>query len=266
VEPDPPTAPREIRMPPPSEDRTIPITADDAATIARSLGVAPPAPPAGWQGTSLPTYAQPTRPLGDGFQTADQPTVPRNKADPFAPPPMRTIEPRTAPSGARTWMLAAFAVLVIAAVVAFVLLPGEPAPTITILTTPDGAEVSIDGRAVGPTPATIADGLEVGHAYQIDVTHVGYAPRSVVVQAQPGPVEQQVVLTGLPATLHVETQPSGAPVTVGGTPRGSAPVDVSGFLVGQRVEVRASLPGHGPPAVQSVELAQQATTVTIAIP
>jgi serine/threonine protein kinase len=264
VEPDPPTAPRELRMPPPSEDRTIPITADDAATIARSLAAQRPMPP-GWQQVpSLPTYAQPTRPL-DGLQTADQPTVPRGN-DPFAPPPPAPIERAPRSSSARTWIFAAVAVLVMAAVVALVLVPGEPAPSITILTMPAGAAVTIDGRPVGDTPVTITDGLEVGHAYQITVAHAGYGPRSIVVQAQPGPVDQQVVLTGLPARLHVESQPPGALITVGGTPRGAAPIDADAFMVGQTVEVRGSLPGHGLPVTQSVELTQETTSVVLTIP
>ena len=189
-------------------------------------------------------------------------------ADPFAsPPPMTTSGAEAEPSRwrASAYTIAAVVLLGIAATIAFVFAPGEPAPTFSIVTSPPGADVSIDGRAVGMTPLIIAEGLEVGHAYQIAVTRRGYGPRSLVLQAQPGPVEQQVVLTGLPATLHVDTAPPGGQVTIGGTPRGVAPVDASGFLVGAHVEVRASLPGHGLPVVQSVEL-DETTSLTITIP
>ena len=135
-----------------------------------------------------------------------------------------------------------------------------------IVSTPEGAIVSMNGQSLGPTPVTISEGLEVGHAYELDVVHPGYQAWHAVIQAQNGLVQQSAILAALPASLHVETVPPGGQVLVGGSPRGAAPVDVSGFLVGQTVEVRASRPGHGVPVVQAVVLETESTSVTITTP
>ncbi len=290
--PEPPTSPVGQDLPPPSEDRTIPISAADAEPIARSLGLVGPRPvqapaaahaprtsggfaqpPSGWQQgpwpAALPTYAQPTRPITDPFHAPEQPTVPLG-ADPFAPPPPAVPLPAELggprPSRAPIVMLALLGLVAVAAVVAFVVLPGAPTPEIMIVSTPEGAIVSMNGQSLGPTPVTISEGLEVGHAYELDVVHPGYQAWHAVIQAQNGLVQQSAILAALPASLHVETVPPGGQVLVGGSPRGAAPVDVSGFLVGQTVEVRASRPGHGVPVVQAVVLETESTSVTITTP
>ena len=293
--PEPPTnVVQPLRMPPPSEEMTIPISAQDAQVVARSLGMPqqqagarpslgiplPPAqrpsfqqPPPGWQQpgwpTAMPTYAQPTRPISDPFHPPEQPTVPLG-SDPFAaPPPPTPIPAELGGPGPTRWPLYVLLVAVLALVaggIAYLVTPGPPAPSITIVSTPSSADVSMDGRPLGMTPVTITEGLEVGHAYELTVVHAGYQPWRAVIQAQNGLVQQSAILAALPASLHVDTTPPGGMVTVGGSPRGQAPVDVAGFLVGQTVEVRASRPGRGVPVVQSVLLATEATSVTVTTP
>jgi hypothetical protein len=253
------------------------IQAPSATSSRPSGGFAQPPPP-GWQQgpwpsappTALPTYAQPTRQLVDPFGAPEQPTVPLG-ADPFAAPPPSQQLPtdlRNAQGGGRTglWVLVGLLIVAAIAAVTFALLPGAPPPQITIVSTPPGADVTIDGRALGQTPVTITEGLEVGHAYELRVTHAGYQEWRAVLQAQNGPMTQSAILAALAASLHVDTAPPGGLVTVGGSPRGAAPVDVTGFLVGQTVEVRASRPGRGVPVVQSVVLENVQNSVIITTP
>ncbi len=266
------------------EDQTIPLSAAEAEQVHRALSAPPaprpsvpqgfappppaPGPSAGPWPVTLPTYAQPTRPIVDPFHAPENPTVPRG-ADPFAPPPPAQPLPAElggpAPSRVGTYIIGVLAVVAIAALVLVFAFPSAARPEISIISIPTGAEVLMGERSLGIAPVLVQEDLEVGHSYEFTVTHPGYQPWHATIQAQPGPVQQTAILAALPAALHVETTPPGGLVTVGGSPRGVAPVDVDGFLVGQTVEVRASRPGNVP-VIQSVVLDSEHTSVTLTVP
>ncbi|MFO0682596.1 MAG: protein kinase [Sandaracinus sp.] len=269
------------------EDQTIPLSAAEAELVQRALAApqvprtsapqafTPPpartvsAPPSqGPWPVALPTYAQPTRPIHDPFHAPEQPTVPRG-ADPFAPPPPAQPLPAElggpAPSRLGTYVIVLLGLLAIGAVAVWLAFPRAASPEISIISIPTGAEVFMGPRSLGIAPVLVQEDLEVGNAYEFTVTHPGYQPWHATIQAQPGPVQQTAILAALPASLHVDTTPPGGLVTVGGSPRGVAPVDVDGFLVGQSVEVRASRPGNVP-VIQSVVLDSEHTSVTLTVP
>jgi hypothetical protein len=146
-------------------------------------------------------------------------------------------------------------------------LGSAPPPALEIISSPTGAQVSIDGRTVpGVTPLTITEGIESGTAYRVQVTMPGYQPWAAQLTPAGGTLRQFVVLAPMPATLRVETDPPGAQaeIHVNGTPRGPAPIEVSGFLVGQEVEIRANVPGR-PQVIRRVRLGQGTTTERISI-
>jgi formylglycine-generating enzyme required for sulfatase activity len=94
---------------------------------------------------------------------------------------------------------------------------------VRVLTEPAGAEVLVDGKAQGTTPAQLE--LDAG-THRVELRHPGFrtwVSDLQIVASQPqtlGPVR-----LGLPdGTLVVRTEPAGANVSVGGAFRGRTPV------------------------------------------
>lgn len=152
-------------------------------------------------------------------------------------------EPRPVP-----WALLGVGLLglaLLAGAVVYALVPG-PVPGFEISSLPAGATVTVDGAVIGTTPIVLRDGLVVGRRYAFEVSLEGHQAASFELVASPGTDRREVVLSPLPAVLHVETIPPGARVTVGGASRGVAPRDVGGLFVGAEVEVHVDAPGHHP--------------------
>lgn len=156
--------------------------------------------------------------------------------------------------------------LLIGLAIAFAFGRHSAPPAFEIISSPSGAQVSIDGRRLGGlTPLTITEGLEPGRTYLIEVSVPGYQPASQSLTAQAGLQRHLFVLTPLPATLRVETDPPGLEVLVNGAPRGASPIEVTGLSAGQEVEVRTQLPGRGV-VVRRIRLGGGTTVERIAGP
>jgi hypothetical protein len=166
------------------------------------------------------------------------------------------------------WVLAVLGLLalaVIGGVAVYLVVPTAPPPSFEIASLPPGAQVVVDGTALpGVTPVSIREGLEVGRVYAVQVTLAGHEPSSFQLQAGPGTMRREVVLSPLPATLRIETVPPGAQVAVSGANRGASPVDVGGLFVGAQVEVRVDAPGYGS-RVERVQVTSATTTTQITL-
>jgi hypothetical protein len=134
---------------------------------------------------------------------------------------------------------------VMAGAVVYALVP-SPSPAFEISSLPSGATVAVDGAVAGVTPLVLRDRLVVGQRYTFQVSLDGHQASAFELRAVPGTDRREVVLSPLPAVLHIDTQPPGAQVAVGGAARGRAPLDIGGLFVGAEVEVRADAPGHRP--------------------
>jgi len=91
------------------------------------------------------------------------------------------------------------------------------AGTLTVESTPPGAKVLIDNVERGTTPATIA-GIPVGdHTLHIELPHHEVARREFSLADEELKLEQ-AVLTPLPATVEVTSEPAGATILLDGQP------------------------------------------------
>jgi hypothetical protein len=152
----------------------------------------------------------------------------------------------------RNWILWAVSLVALAQMPMVTLwLMGRPLPfgqsttgTVHVESTPSGAEVRMDGRAVGVTPLALSlDAgdrlLEVqygGVVRQLPVTvHSGEVMRQRIEFVGPAPAAPAVV-----GALSVATEPPrAAAVSVDGTPRGNSPVVISDLAPGEHtVSVR----------------------------
>ncbi len=106
---------------------------------------------------------------------------------------------------------------------------------------PAGAQVFLDGRAVGVAPLTL-DNLPPGE-YSLRLTYANYRDdaRQVTISAgQRTTVEAQ--LEAMPATVAITSTPEGATIFVDDQPRGQTPATLSDIAPGQHV-VRLSKDG-----------------------
>ena len=110
---------------------------------------------------------------------------------------------------------------------------------LAIITRPDGSSVTVDGEAQGKTPLTLT--LPAG-PHEIAIVHERYA---TVTQSVDVPGKLDVTLKRPTATLHVDSEPAGGEVIVGGKPRGKTPVDVT-LDAFQHYDVQVMLLGTKP--------------------
>ena len=135
--------------------------------------------------------------------------------------------------------------------------------TLSVTTTPAGAEVSVDGQKAGVTPLTLT--LKPG-PHTVELRGRG-EPRTLPVTITAGTqVTQYIEMPGpAPAALgqlHIRTEPAGAPVSVDGVARGRSPVLVDGLRPGEHTVVLDSEFG----AVRHTVMVAAATTASLVVP
>lgn len=137
-----------------------------------------------------------------------------------------------------------------------------PTGTLAVQTNPPGVSVFVDGVAHGNTPARLT--LPAG-AHIVELRGRG-VPRVIPLSVTAGAeVSQYLELPETPSTgsLLVQSEPSGAKVTVDGTPRGNAPVSVADLAPGEHEVVLQA--GNAPPVRQKVAI-QAGVTASVLAP
>ncbi len=144
-------------------------------------------------------------------------------------------------------------------------------PQLAVTTEPPGAQVSIDGKAVGVSPLTAtlddaARGKSV--AVRVALDKHDAVERLVEIPKSAGPELRAEFKLGDSATaLRIETEPSGAEVKVNGEPRGRSPLTVKlpDDQLATALQVEALVPGawFGKLTVNDIE---RSATKTVRIP
>jgi len=126
--------------------------------------------------------------------------------------------------------------------------PSEPAVPpgelvqVEVVTTPRGAQVSVDDRAHGAAPVTLE--LALDRPVVVTASAPGYAPARAELTPQKKPAPLKLKLKALPYIVHVESTPPGASVNVGGH-KGTTPVDLElDDVPTTELSVNAKLAGH----------------------
>jgi hypothetical protein len=123
---------------------------------------------------------------------------------------------------------------------------GAEKTSVTIQTVPKGALIEVEGKNAG----TAADGtlvvrdLEVGRAYPVVARLDGYEPRQAVVQPRAGANAVTLELVALAPTVSLETQPSGASVTIDDAAVGTTPLALTTLPPGKSVLVTFKKQGY----------------------
>lgn len=121
-----------------------------------------------------------------------------------------------------------------------------PAATVSVLlvSEPEGATVTRNGSVIGTTPKLLPE--EPAGRYEFEFSLNGYRPhRTEIDLAGPAPRRVAVKLVSSSATLHIESEPAGADVSVNGTSCGKTPAMASQVPEGEST-VLVSMPGYKP--------------------
>ncbi|MDB4959157.1 MAG: hypothetical protein JWO36_6726 [Myxococcales bacterium] len=113
----------------------------------------------------------------------------------------------------------------------------------TIMTTPAGSTVQLDGLAVGPSPITVDGPCQ---RRQLAVAHARYQGATQWVTPTPGKAASvEVVLQRPTHSLMIETAPLGATISIGGRRAGTSPtmVELMGF---SSIAITITKPGYAP--------------------
>ena len=137
----------------------------------------------------------------------------------------------------------------------------KPAPTpgrVVVRSTPSGAAVTIDGKAVGRTPLTARDLPLAAHTVVVsrpgfgsETRRVTLTPRApttgitVTLNAERSARPSAGVKPGATGSVTVDSRPKGAQVTIDGRAVGVTPVSVPGLTPGAHA-VRVQLARHKP--------------------
>lgn len=113
---------------------------------------------------------------------------------------------------------------------------------VLVHSTPDGAEVTLDGAFRGKTPLMITD-FPAG-AHRLQVAKPGFFAKDVEVSVKDrAPQWVKVDLTSDAATLNVSSTPAGAAVLVNGANRGTTPCRIDALPSGE-VQLELRLAGY----------------------
>ncbi len=116
--------------------------------------------------------------------------------------------------------------------------------TLSVRTSPPGAEVTLDGVREGVSPCEIAN-VRTG-VVKLGITARGHHVFEETLSLQAGEVRQiDISLRPQPSSLRITTTPAGARILVNGQYRGRAPVDITPLAAGTYT-LRAELPAHDP--------------------
>lgn len=123
--------------------------------------------------------------------------------------------------------------------------------TLSVRTTPPGAEVALDGIRQGASPCEIAD-VRTGEV-KLGITAPGHHAFEETLSLQAGEVRQiDISLRPQPSSLRITTTPPGARIVLNDQYRGRSPLDIAPLSAGTYA-LRAELPAHDP-ATRSVQL------------
>lgn len=180
---------------------------------------------------------------------------------------------------ARRTVLAVFAGLVLAVVVAGALLvppllgrrqratpaaAGDSVATLALEATPAAASILLDGRSAGS--GAFHGEVAPHHEHHARLTAPGYADSEIVIRLGAGDsTHRQIALRELLGDVRIETRPPGAAVTVDGRAVGTGPVTVRALGAGRPHRVEATLAGHGLARQDVVPQAGASTPVTLAL-
>jgi hypothetical protein len=116
--------------------------------------------------------------------------------------------------------------------------------SLAIMSTPQGAAVTVNGKAEGMTPVTVRNLPPGSHLVTLSKPGFVDAVQSVnLVEGQSAPVD--IVMEKVQGLLLVHSMPQGADVTISGKFRGKTPVVLTDLELGRHT-VSFNLPGFQP--------------------
>jgi hypothetical protein len=144
-------------------------------------------------------------------------------------------------------IVAALSLAIVATIALIVVVASRTKQTsIVFRTVPPGAAVEIDGKTIttGGDGTVVVGGLEVGRSYPAIARLDGHTTRQVVVTPHAGDNALSFELAPLPATVTIDSMPSGATIAIDRKAAGTTPVTLATLPPGTTVEITFAKSGY----------------------
>ena len=154
----------------------------------------------------------------------------------------------------RVWLWAVLGAAIAALVAAVYLLtrgaagPDTAVPVLEIITSPEGAKVSIDGTVQPDKTPVVFRGAEPGRTYTIGFELEGYEPMTRTVEYPANMNRHQLILRLNKQTvrLRVESEPPGAAVFINAQQVGKTPIELDALDPGETKTLELRMSGYRP--------------------
>jgi hypothetical protein len=159
------------------------------------------------------------------------------------PDPELDFEPSIKRFNLRPMILVAAPLLGIAALITAIYMVwphSQPPARLDIRSHPAGAQVIFDGHPLpGRTPTAVEE-LEFGSLHQVELRLDGFSPWTQPVEIRSTEVRQIAILRPIQGTLHVNSLPAGASVSLDGVYQGLTPLTIAELDINRepRLQVR----------------------------
>jgi tRNA A-37 threonylcarbamoyl transferase component Bud32 len=162
------------------------------------------------------------------------------RAAPLGPERIRTVR-----VGAGRAVAVGVVAGIAVAAAGFALAPWLQDGVLVVTSSPPGAQVTLDGRAVPGATPLVLEGIRLSEGHRVELSLPAHRPVAAEVRAEPGRLARTVhlALASALGAFTVESEPSGADLALDGKPLGRTPFVVKGVRVDERHRVDLSLPG-----------------------
>jgi hypothetical protein len=159
---------------------------------------------------------------------------------------------------ARLALVGTLGVIVLGAVAALILFmlvqTGEEGGTVEVISVPEGAIVTFDGRKIPKATPVLIPVTEINKPHDLEVNLANFQPwrRNLTLTEEDTKIRVLAVLTPIYGRLDVRSVPKGAEIYINGENRGQTPATIDNLLPNENVRLELRMRGYRP-ATRTIE-------------
>jgi hypothetical protein len=155
-------------------------------------------------------------------------------------------------SKARLLLVGTLGVIGLGAVAALILVmlvqTGEEGGTVEVISVPEGAVVTFDGRKIPKVTPVLIPVSEINKPHDLEVNLSNFQPwrRNLSLTKEDTKIRVLAVLTPIYGRLDVRSVPKGAEIYINGENRGQTPATIDNLLPNENVRLELRMRGYRP--------------------